>query len=489
MLFEHNSSNLLEAYNSDTFRKNGYKVIDILADYLDQATSKKLKPVLPLATPGKNLEEWQGNFSADPSGSLEDFITKAIYQSNHLHHPLYVGHQIAPPLPAATLCDMVSSFLNNSTAIFEMGPVSTVLEKRIISWMAGLIGFDDKSDGILTSGGTLGNLTSLLAARQAKAGYNIWKDGVKEDPPLSIMVSEQAHYSIKRAGQIMGLGEEGVILIPVDKNYSIDMNALKQRYREAVDSGRKVIAIVGSACTTATGSYDPLEKIADFCEENDIWFHVDGAHGASALVSRKYRSLLNGVNRADSVIWDAHKMLLMPALITAVIFKNGTNSYEAFSQKAAYLFEKEAKEEWYNLAQRTMECTKSLMSLKLYTCLSVYGTDFFDSYVTKMYDLTHKFASIIENSIDFELAMKPQSNIICFRYNPESENNNIDNINSLQKHVRKAILETESFYIVQTKLKGTIYLRCTLVNPFTTENDLLNLLDEIRKVANFKVQP
>ena len=474
---------VLEAYNPEIFRKQGYQIVDILADYLNQAISKNIKQSLPYSTPEKMLKKWPDNFSTEPTGNLADLIKRALSQSNHLHHPHYLGHQIAPSLPAAILCDMTSSLLNNSTAVFEMGPVSTVIEKSLINWMAKLVGFGADSDGFLTSGGTLGNITALLAARQIKTGVDVWKKGVKAAPPLAVFVSEQAHYSIKRAGQIMGLGEEGVVLVPVDENYSMDINALEQKFQETINTGKKPFAIIASACTTATGSYDPLDHIADFCEKHNLWLHIDGAHGASALISSKYRDLLKGVERADSISWDAHKMLLMPAPITALIFRDGNNSYEAFSQKASYLFEKGAQSEWYNLALRTMECTKTMMGLKLYTSLSVYGTDFFSTYVTEMHDLTRQFGEMIENSSDFQLAMKPQSNIICFRYIHDEAKD----LNLLQRQIRKSILKNKSYYIVQTRLKDDIYLRCTVVNPFTTQEDLKDLLDTIRNTAKMKL--
>src|SRR5690606_595012 len=113
-----------------------------------------------------------------------------------------------------------------------------------------------------------------------------------------------------------------------------------------------------------------------FCKEKDLWFHVDGAHGASIIVSEKYKHLLKGVECADSIVWDAHKMLLMPSLSTAVIFRNGRDSYRPFSQAASYLFHGDPEDEWYNLGQRTLECTKNNMAAKLYICLMACGTDF-----------------------------------------------------------------------------------------------------------------
>ena len=153
-----------------------------------------------------------------------------------------------------------------------------------------------------------------------------------------MFVSSQGHYSIGRAAQILGWGKGGAVPVPVDAHYRLRPEALLQCLRSAEAEGRRVIAVAASACSTATGAFDPLPEIAAFCKEHSLWLHVDGAHGASALFSTRYRGLCRGIEHADSVVWDAHKMLLLPALVTAVIFRDGAHSYAAFAQEASYLF-------------------------------------------------------------------------------------------------------------------------------------------------------
>lgn len=470
------TTNINKAFSATEFKTNAYKVVDILADYLEKAENRTLDNVLPPVTPEEMLEKWSGDFPEEPGGDFTALINKTIELSNHLHHPRYVGHQVTSPLPLASLCSLVGSLLNNGNAVYDMGPATTIMERKLIDWMSGLMGHKKTGDGFFTSGGTLGNLTALLAARQAKTDYDIWTKGAKDTENLAIIVSEQCHYSVKRAVSVMGLGEESVIPVPADDNFHMDTTQLQNALDKAKTDGKKVIAVAASACSTATGSYDNLEKIGEFCEENNLWFHVDGAHGASALISNKYKHLLKGVEKADSLVWDTHKMMLMPALNTAVIFKNPQNSYEAFSQKASYLFEHEAKEEWYNLAHRTMECTKLMMGFNVYTSLSVYGTKFFGDYIDQVYDLTKEFAQVINRSPDFEIAIEPECNIICFRYLAKDH----PDMDNLQFDLRKKILAEGSFYLVQTELGGKAYLRCTIINPLTTIEDLQLLLNRVR---------
>lgn len=473
------SSDFQKAFNAEEFRQNGHKLIEMLADYLEASLKRTEAPVLPDITPESMLNMWKGKFKSSPSEIFEDIIEKVLTQSHNLQHPRYIGHQCCTPLPLSALNDLVGNFINNASAVYEMGPVNVVMEKRLIEWMSGLIGYDKKSGGIFTNGGTLGNLTALLAARQVKADYDVWTKGVDSTAPLAILVSEQCHYSVKRAVGVMGLGNKAVYLVDVDDEFHMDMKSLRQKYRQAVTEGCRVFAVVGNACSTATGSYDDLEAIADFAREHDLWFHADSAHGASALLSDKYKHLLKGIKRADSVVWDAHKMMMTPALATAVIFKEECHSYESFSQKASYLFEKDSREEWYNYAHRTMECTKTMMGIKLYIPLTVYGTDIFRDFIDYTYDLTRSFADMIRSAPDFELANEPESNIICFRY----IGINTDDLDGMQKKIRKRILKSGRFYIVQTDLKGSFFLRCTVINPHTSPVDLSELLEEIRRAA------
>jgi len=471
---------LNRAYDTEEFRSQGHQIVDMLADYLGDAVGKNVSSVLPDHSPEEMLDRWSGRFDSQGNGDWQEMLRQVLVQSNHLHHPGYIGHQVTAPLPLAALMDFVGVFLNNGSAIYEMGPVNVIMEKRLIEWMAGLIGYSDAADGIFTSGGTLGNLTALLAARQAKAGYNIWQRGINSQHSPAVIISEQAHYSVQRAVGVMGFGEDSVVKVPVDSTFRIDMSKLNEIYLTVKQQRKKVFALVANGCSTATGSYDHLDALADFCQQRDIWLHVDGAHGASALLSDKYRFLMKGADRVDSIVWDAHKMLLMPALTTAVIFKDGARSYDSFSQEAAYLFEKEAREEWYNYAHRTMECTKKMMGLKLYVCLSVLGKELFAGYVDRMYDLTGEFAGIISRAADFELAVEPQSNIICFRYLIPGFSE--EALNELQAGIRKQVVARGSYYIVQTRLKETSYLRCTIINPLTTLEDLTGLLDQIRSL-------
>jgi L-2,4-diaminobutyrate decarboxylase len=473
---------LAAAFDPEAFRRQGHAVVDLLADHL-AAAHQRAGAVLPWEPPEAQRQRWARPFAAGGEGeaALHDTFAAYLAATTTLHHPRFTGHQVTPPLPAAALADLVAAFANSSGAVYEMGPAAMATELAVLRWMATTLGLEPGADGLLTSGGSLGNLTALLAARRAAAGFDAWRDGYAAGPPLAILATDGAHYSVARAAQIMGLGTPGIVTVPTDARLRLDAAALGPVLDAATRDGRRVFAVVASACTTAAGIYDPLEAVADFCRARGLWLHVDGAHGAGAALSPRYRHLVAGIERADSLVWDAHKMLLVPSLVTGVLFREGERSWTSFSQEAAYLLGSSGAEEWYNLSHRTVECTKNAMSLKLYATLRTAGPALLAAHVERAYDLARWFAALLEEAGDFELAAPPESNIVCFRHAPAGIA--ASQLDALQAHIRRRIIESGAFYLVQARLRGRLYLRTTLMNPLTEEDDLRQLLDAVRDAA------
>lgn len=466
---------LQQAFSPENFRRQAHQLVDVLAEYLASVQKIEEKTVIPFREPEQNLRYWQEDFQKplleDPTELFQDIINR----STHLHHSHYMGHQVTPPLLLAALSGMLSDVLNNGMAVYEMGLVSNPLEKIVTDWLAKKLGFDNDTSGLLTSGGTLANLTALLAARAAKASTDVWEEGSTDN--LAVMVSEEAHYCIDRAARIMGMGSKGIIKIPVNERYQMRTELLESYFQAAHQQGLHVIAVIGSACSTSTGAYDNLEEIATFCQQHQLWFHTDGAHGGAVVLSEKYKYLVKGIEKSDSVVVDFHKMLMMPALSTALIFRNETDAYHTFQQKAQYLWSNQQSMEWYNSGKRTFECTKLMMSLKIYVSLRTYGEALFRANIEVLHDLARRFAEIITARSQWELALQPESNIVCFRYCFPQQ------INVLNQQLRKRLLEDGSFYIVQTMLRGDTFLRVSLMNPLTSETDLLALLEKMEEMV------
>ncbi|MEW7291994.1 pyridoxal phosphate-dependent decarboxylase family protein [Aquimarina sp. 2304DJ70-9] len=470
-----NEDVLKKAYDPSDFRTLGHQVIDLMANHIEKVQNDQEQPVLSYQNPEDELAYWKQDFLSN--SDISDVFKNILDHSISVHHPRYIGHQVSVPALVSGLAGLMSDLLSNGTGVYEMGMASNAIEKIVTDLVAKKIGYTSNASGFLTSGGTLANLTALLAARKAKSPSAVWEEGHKEK--LAVMVSEEAHYCIDRAARILGFGCEGIIKVPVNKKFSIDTNLLEEYKDKATEKGFHVIAIIGSACSTATGSYDDLETLADFAEKNNLWFHVDGAHGAGVVFSKQYKYLVNGIAHADSVVLDFHKMLMTPALNTGLIFKKSDDAYKTFEQQAQYLWDSQHSIEWYNSGKRTFECTKSMMAIKVYTILKTYGEEIFEQNIDRLYSMALVFAKIIQKRPNFELALMPKANIVNFRFIDVKQRD----VNTLNEQIRQTLIRSGKFYIVQTRIDGCLYLRTTIMNPLTQEADLTLLLDEIEYIA------
>jgi L-2,4-diaminobutyrate decarboxylase len=527
------SAALAAAYDPESFRKHGHRLVDALADDLARAQQRS-GHVLPALDPNAARALWAlqpGDFTggADPLADWQ----RIIAASTKLHDPRCAAHQVAPPMPIASLTELLAAHLNNGMAIFEMGPSAVPIELTVLQWLCSALGWPSTAGGCLTSGGSVGNLTAMLALRQVRGGQvmertsersergvDMWRDGAHAGPPLAVVTSAQSHYSVARALKIMGWGEAGAIAAPVDAHFRLTGAAVEAAVQQAKRDGKHVIAIVASAGSTATGACDHLDEIADVAAAHGLWLHVDGAHGASLALAQSpvLRQRLRGIERADSVVWDAHKMLMMPALVTAVLFRDERHAYAAFAQQAAYLFaDGAAQATWWDMGQRTVECTKRMMAIELYTALRVHGAAVFAEIVERQVAQGQRFAELVATDDEFELALQPDLNIVCYRYRPAGSRTaaavpTSDSASSvgasssiletalpgvvrsttpladpaldqLQRDLRADLLADGSHYIVATTLPSGYWLRSAFMNPIATDADLLALLEHIRTLG------
>lgn len=466
---------LSKAYSVDEFSKKGHRVIDMLAEQLRISQSEKPDKTIAWMAPEDQYRFWKKDFDSMDREDLPELMEDIFSHSIQFHNKGYVGHQVAVTLPLTALTSALIGYLNNCTTVYELGMAGNAMEKVVIGHLAEKFGYDKRATGFVTSGGSMGNLTALVTARTSS--------GIAEHDyhKLAVMVSGEAHYSVERAAKIMGIKSENIIKVPVDEKFSIRPDALEGIYQQAVSEGKIVFCIVGCACTTSVGAYDDLEAIADFAEKHQLWFHVDGAHGGAVIFSDKYKHLLKGIERSDSLILDFHKMMLVPPLSTAILYNAGNRKVNEFSPKAAYLWQDQLSEEWYNSAKHTLECTKPLTIFHTYAIMRLYGDDIYRQNVDTLYDLGKEFAEMIKSEKHMELALEPCSNIVCFRYIADG----VD-CDAVNKRVAEELLKDGSYYVVSTQVRGTFYLRITLMNPLTDKECLKELISKVKHIAERK---
>jgi L-2,4-diaminobutyrate decarboxylase len=450
-------------------RALAHRVVDLLFDHVSRIGERS---VLAWQTP-EALRELS-RIGSSHAGEALHSISQLLDHSLQLHHPSYLGHQVCPPFPMAVLGDLVISALNQSTAVWEMSPMATMIEKEVIGWLNAHLGFQSGAAGTMVSGGSAANLTALLAARAR------WRSGHQLAARPVILCSADAHYSIARAAAIMGMAADDVIKVETDERHRIDVTALDDALEALEDANRPVMAIVATSGSTATGAFDPLGDIAGLRDRYRTWLHVDAAHGASVVLSPSLRRLVAGIEHADSVSWDPHKMLWMPLSLGAILVRNGEWLRRAFSADAPYLFDAERSS--LNLGEMTIQCSKRADAVKLWLMLRSAGEEPFRAALERVTTVTRELYELVMDAPDFEAMHEPELNIFCFRYVGGGKESAAD-LDSLNGRLRQALMESGEAWITTTLLKGSRVLRVTVMNPATGRAELVELLDALRRLA------
>lgn len=488
---------LRRAYDPQLLQTAGEGLAWQLADHLQRVYDGQGK-VLNWNSPTANMSRARelvqsastSSTAAELSSRFQMLVSEILSRGQNLHEPRYLGHQVPPPVPLAGLFDAVGSVTNQVMAVYEMGPWATAVEQVMVSTLAGYLGWNEGDyAGLVTHGGTLANLNALLVARNV-ALPTCWTEGmpsaVASDASAGLpvlLVQSDAHYSIARAAGMLGLGTKQVIKVGLDERRRMNVAELDRLLAQFKDAGRTVIAVVACACSTPVGAFDPLNEIADICERYKVWMHVDAAHGGSVLLSSRHRHLAAGLERADSLVWDAHKMLFVPALCAFLFFKQKRHSYDAFQQNAPYLFDPIAPEmAEFDLGLRTVECTKRAASFGLWGIWSLFGPQLFADLIDATFQTTRIFYEKLRSAADFEPLHEPQCNILAFRYCPASMNNlSAKEQGEFQRRLRRKVIESGEFYLVAANIDGKDALRVTVMNPFTTSEHLDQLLETLRR--------
>jgi L-2,4-diaminobutyrate decarboxylase len=371
-----------------------------------------------------------------------------------LHAPTHMAHQLSCPLPAAVWAEPLVAALNQSLAVAELSPAATAIERRVLRWLADLAGLPDSAGGTFTIGAQEGTYTALAAAR-ARLWPDAWEHGVGGRRAV-VLASGMAHYSVQRAVGGLGLGTAACVPVGVDARYAMDPAALEAALDAQDDP---VLAVVATAGSTPVGAFDDLEAIGRLCAERGVWLHVDGAHGASALLSEAHRGRLAGVGRADSLVWDPHKMLGLPLASGALLVRDERLLDAAFAQRAEYLFH-DRSERVYDQGVRSFQCSRRGDALKLWVAWQRHGTAGLAALYDHLCATTTALHDAAAANPDFEPLHRPEANILCFAHRGGRD-----------EELRTDWNASGRGHLSLTRLDGRAVLRATVMNPFTTPAD------------------
>jgi L-2,4-diaminobutyrate decarboxylase len=439
----------------------------------------------PVSTPRSNAElaarfdepmPVEGRPLSEVVARLRDDV---LPDCNRLYHPRYAGHQVSAPLPAAIWTESFTAALNQSVAVAEMSPTGTALEHRVVRWMCDLVGYGPTSGGTLTSGGTEATLAGLLAARAA-AMPDAWTNGVGGDPPV-VVCGEHAHYAVARAVGEMGIGMRNAVMVP-SREWRMDVTALGSTLDGLRAEGRRVMAVVATAGSTATGSFDDLEAIGALCEARGLWLHVDGAHGASALLSDRHRHRVRGLSRARSIAWDPHKMMLLPLSAGVVLVRDERDLESAFSQRAPYLFHGGDGERVVDQGIRSVLCSRRADVFKLWVSFQRYGARGLGALYDRLCEVTQTMHDQLAAHPSFEVLHVPECNILCFRWTGDGALSG-EALDAFNRDLRERYNRSGAGWITATNLDGRRVLRVTIMNPRTGPREVEEIVRGLAQMA------
>jgi L-2,4-diaminobutyrate decarboxylase len=477
---------ILAELEADTSLEVGESFAAVTARYFATTRSGKGQ----VSTP-HSAEELAQRFDEDfprdgrPVAEIIERLEREILpDANKYYHPMYMGHQTSAPLPVGVWMESIIGALNQSLAVAEMSPTGTAIEHQVIKWMSTLAGYGAGAGGTLTSGGTEANFTAMLAARNA-ALPNALEEGVGANPPF-VVYGEHAHYAVTRAIGQLGLGKRRGIPIR-SRDFKLDVDLLVATLDRLRDEGKRTMAVVATAGTTATGSFDDLEAIGEISAERGIWLHVDGAHGTSGLLSAKPPRALNGLKHSRSLAWDPHKMMLLPLAAGMVLTRDERDLDLAFAQQAPYLFHSGKSSRVLDQGVRSFQCSRRADVLKLWFVIQRFGS----TGLGRLYDHLCRTARVlyeaIEERTDFENLHEPESNILCFRYVGRSDGTanagDVERIDALNRELRSRYNKEGSGWITATVLDARPVLRVTMMNPRTGAEHVRALLDGLAAKA------
>ena len=402
----------------------------------------------------------------------------------------YMAHLHGPSLLETLAGELVLSTFNQSMDSWDQSPVATEIEVEVIKTLCQLYGYGAESDGVFTSGGSQSNLMGLMLARDwfcnTKLNYDIKKLGLPENyRKFRIYTSAISHFSMEKGSHILGLGYDAVVKVPVDRRQKMDIEAFRKLVEQDVAQGNIPFCAVATIGTTDYGSIDDVVEMHKICQEHGMWLHADAAYGSGVIMSLGYKDRIGPLHLCDSITVDFHKMFLMPISCGAYLVKDGKN-FETLTLHADYLNREEDEEDGYtNLVGKSMQTTRRFDALKVWLSFQTRGQDGWSQIIsTCIQNATHLY-NALSSSKRFQAVTEPEISSVVFRVLPaEGKTASDEEIDELNKKVRRALIHQEGVVIGQTVFDGKVFLKFTLLNPRITYEKLDGMLDLIQSLAD-----
>lgn len=453
----------------ESFRRYGHELIDWIAGYMETV---ERYPVMSSVKPGEvrdRLPQEPPERSEPMEEVLKDFDTIIMPGVTHWQHPNFFAYFPANTSGPSILAEMLSSALGINAMVWQTSPAATELEETVMGWLRRMLGLPDGFRGVIQDTASTATICALLCAREKTSGFEINEAGFigrARGAVMRVYTSMEAHSSVEKGAKIAGFGRENVVRVPVDERYAMDPAALEEAIERDVSAGHIPCCICATVGTTSSTALDPLRPIGEIARRYDLWLHVDAALAGSAAILPEKRSMLDGVEMADSFVFNPHKWLFTNFDCSAFFVRDPETLIRVFSIDPEYL-KTRRDSEVTNFRDWGIQLGRRFRALKLWFVIRYYGAEGLRERLRAHLALAQEFASWVEKDPHYELMAPVELNTICFRFRPRGARLSEEELETLNRGMMDEINAAGAIYITHTRLGGRFCLRVSIGQTYT----------------------
>jgi len=475
----------LDPEDWEKMRRLGHRVVDDMVAYMQDLRENPVWQHAPVSV----KEHFQSTVPEEPQPVNDIYDEYLRYVHPYLlgnSHPRFWGWVTGTGTPMGVIAEMIAAATDSPSGAFSYMSANYV-EDQVLNWFKEILGYPPESSGLLTSGCSASNLIGLAVARNTKAGYNLRLDGLRSSPRNMVLyASSEVHSSIQKTVELLGLGGGNLRKIPVNGALQMNLQALIEVIYRDRKEGEFPFCIVGAAGTTNTGAIDDLEALADICQEENLWFHVDGAFGAWAAISPESKHLVAGMERADSLAFDLHKWMYLSYDIACVLIRDEESHRHAFSLTPTYLAHGEGNRGLTGVdipwkSDYGFQLSRGFPALKAWMTLKEHGVQKFGRVIQGNIDQAHYLAGLVTDMPELELALPVSLNVVNFRYICRGvEDETLDEVN---KQIEIELQERGIAVLSIVVIHGRKYLHAAITNHRSQKRDFDLLVDDVVRIG------
>lgn len=483
--------------NVEEFRELGYSVIDRITKYYSSIRERPVFQKKSAESVANEFDEPLPVLGCEPNELLKEWDEKILPNTTHLGSPRYFGFVNGSGTMIGTLAETLAASVNMNTGAWKASPAGTEIERKTISWLNQLVGYPETGGGLITSGGTMADISAVLTAFRIKADFDSTQDGLQGERDsgkyLIYMSDHEGHVAIERAADMLNLGRSCIRRVPDNGDFRMDVDKLKDMILEDIWNGHHPFCVVAQAGSINVGVIDPLDEIADICEEHDLWFHVDGACGAIGSILPELEEDFRGLYRADSITLDPHKWMCIQYECGCLLVKDQEKLRRTFSMSAPYLRGTMPTEyTGMNYLEYSPQMSRGFKALKLWMTLKHFGVKGYQQLLRQNIRCASYMHELVTQAGDFRAFHEPKIYMYCFQYMPEDIQNELlsgsskeieEYLGELNQRIADEIQIEGSAFIMTSRLRGKTVLRLSICSHRTQLSDMELVFQKLRSLG------